>query len=506
MALMLAVSALLLVLNAVFVLLEFALVKVRASRIEVLARKGSSRAVKVQDMQQHLDRYLAAIQFGITIVSLALGWVGEPTIARVVAPFFDYLHLGLRPQVLHGVSFGVALALLSWVHIVFAELIPRSVGIQRADVVSMWGAYPLQLFTSVFRYPVAFMSWCAIGVLHLLGLKAVSESESVITEDEMRVMLGETHERGTFPLERLLLLENLFDIGTAKVTEAITPRERVVYLSLSKTPEQNMDIVRTKRYSRYPLCERDDLDSVVGMVHLKDLVLKGEDGKINFDLKRIRRDLVEVQDSEPLEKLLKTFPDKGTHMALVRGAGGRIVGLLTLEDIVEELIGEVHDEFDLPQAWSLAELVVPSAVVIETKHALDRKAAITQIVAKLAAAEPAVKEAEALQAVWDREMKFSSAVGRGVAVPHGRLAGLERAVVGVGRFSPPLPFPAPDNVPVRLVFVILTPAAQPVAQLKVLGRIASLVTNENLRRKLLRAKTPEVMLETLKTADTLLAA
>lgn len=504
---LLLVSLLLLILNGLFVLIEFALVKVRHSRMEVLARKGSSRALKVQDIQGHLDQYLAAIQFGITIVSLALGWIGEPAIAGVVKDVFERTGLPIRPELLHGVSYGVALALLAWMHIVFGELIPRSVGIQKADVVSMWGAYPLQIFTAIFRYPVALMSWCAVGVLHLAGLKSVTESDAAgISEEEMRVMLGETQEKGSFPLERLLLLENLFDIGSAKVSEAMIPRERIAFLSLTKTLEENLEVVRAKRYSRYPLCERDDLDSVVGMVHVKDLVLKADAAGLASDLRRVRREVAETVETEPLEKLLKAFPDKGIQMALVRNGLGRIVGLLTLEDIIEELIGEVHDEFDLPQAWSLAELVVPAAVVVQSHHSLDRRGAIALLVSKLAAAHPALKEAEALQVVWDRELKFSSAVGRGVAVPHGRLAGLERPLVALGKFSPPLPFPAPDGMPVRLVFLILTPAASPVAQLKVLGRIASLVTNENLRRKLLRAKTAESTLDILRTADTMLAA
>jgi PTS system nitrogen regulatory IIA component len=223
------------------------------------------------------------------------------------------------------------------------------------------------------------------------------------------------------------------------------------------------------------------------------------------DLRRARRDLVEVSEGEALEKLLKSFPDKGIHMAIVRDRLGAVSGLLTLEDIIEELIGEVHDEFDLKHAWSLMDVVVPQAVAVQLQ-APDRKAAISQLLSRLSAAAPELKAAEALEKVWERELKFSSAVGRGVAVPHARLLELPRPMVAVGRFAKPVPFSSPDNVPVRLVFLILTPSQSPVIQLKVLGRIASLLTNENLRRRLLRAKTAETMLDTLRTADTLLAA
>ncbi len=495
------VSVLLIFVNSLFVLMEYALVKVRASRIEVLARKGNHRALAVQEMQLHLDEYLAAIQVGLTMIALALGWLGEPALAQLFEHALARFNLDLPHRAVFGISFGAALVSLAWAQGVFGELLPRSVGIQKAEVVALWGAAPLRMFAAVFRWPVAFWSFCSLSIIKLMGLKPAASAESVVSEEEMRILLGETQEKGTLPLERLLLLENLFDLGSAKVAEAMIPRDKISYLSLSKTWEQNLEIIRAKRYSRYPLCE-DELDSVVGFVHLKDILLKGEGPTPN--LKHLRRELTEVPETEPLEKLLKQFPDKGTHMAIVRSGLGRIVGLLTMEDIIEELIGEVHDEFD-PQAWSLMDVVVNSAVAVQLQAA-DRQSAIKQLLAKLVAAEPTLKEAEVFEKVWERENKFSSAVGRGVAVPHGRLLDLAKPLVAVGRFAKPVPFPSPDNVPVRLVFLILTPAQSPVMQLKVLGRIASLVTNENLRRKLLRAKTAESMLETLRTADTMLAA
>lgn len=499
----LAFAAFLILVNALFVLMEYSLVKVRASRIEVLARKGNPRALAVQEIQARFDDYLAAIQFGITLVALALGWLGEPATAAVIDDGLSRLNLSVPPHAIHVAAFAGGLALLGFAQGLFGELLPRAIGIQKAETFALLGARPLQLFALFFRLPVGFMSSCTTSILRLLSLKPAAQAEAVFSEEEMRVLLGETQERGSIPLERLLLLENLFDFGSAKVAEAMVPRDKVVYLSLGRPIEENLKLIKGRRLSRYPLCE-EGLDSAIGLVHVKDLLLKADDGKLP-DLKRARRDIAEVLETDPLEKLLKTFPDKGIHMALVRNGLGKIVGLVTLEDIVEELIGEVHDEFDLPQAWSLIDLLVPQAVAVGLPAA-GRREAISEVVTRLCAAAPALKAADVMSVVWERELKFSSAVGRGVAVPHGRLPGLEKAMVGVGRFVKPVPFPAPDNAPVRLVFVILTPAAAPVAQLKVLGRIASLITNENLRRRLLRAKTAESLLEILKTADTLLAA
>jgi len=253
---------------------------------------------------------------------------------------------------------------------------------------------------------------------------------------------------------------------------------------------------------------------VLGMVHVKDLVLKAPapplsspsaQGGAAPDLRQVRRELAEVSENESLEKLVKVFPDKGIHMALVRNAQGNVSGLITLEDIMEELVGEINDEFDLPQAWSLAELVVGPAVAVGLQ-ASDRKAAVAALLSKLKAAVPELNEGDVFRSVMEREAKLSSAVGRGAAVPHARLSGISRPFIAVGRFAKPVPGPTPDNIPVRLFFLILTPVSAPIVQLRILGRIAALLTNENLRRKLLRAKTGEALLETLRTADTLLAA
>ncbi len=500
---MLLIAVFLVALNGVFVLIEFALVRVRPSRIEVLARRGSHPAMQVQEILAHLDVYLAAIQMGITIASLALGWIGEPALAALLSRGLVGLPWEIPSEVLHALSFGFALILLSLAHIVLGEVVPRSIGIQKAEIVMLWGAYPLRLFALAFRIPVAFMSWCSVSILRAVGLRAAAESESVVTEEEMRVLLGETQEKGTLPFERLMLLENLFDLGAAKAADAMVPLEKVAVLGLKKSWEENLEIIRSRRYSRYPLSEGGP-ETAKGFVHVKDILLRKDLAQAP-DWPALRREMVEVLDSEPLEKLLKTFPDKGIHMALVRDKGGRALGIVTLEDIVEELIGEVHDEFDLPHAWSLADVVVPAAVDVQMPAA-ERAAAIRQLLEKLRTAHPEINVEETYKAVWEREVKFSSAVGRGVAVPHARLATLARPLIALGRFQKGIAFPAPDSTPVRLVFLILTPASAPVVQLKILARIAGLAQNENLRRKLLRAKSSEALLDILRTADTLLAA
>jgi CBS domain containing-hemolysin-like protein len=498
--LMLLVAALIAA-NALFVLMEFALVRVRPARVEVLARKGGRRALAVQEALTRLDDYLAACQVGITILSLTLGWVGEPAIASAVERALGGWVQTLPPVVFHGAVFAVSLAILSWLHIVLGELVPRTLGIQFAETVSLWGIIPLMGFKTFLRWPVRFLSASSRGILRVFRVKPASEADHSVTVDEMRVLLGETQERGAMPLERLLLLENLFDFGSAKVSDAMRPRERIAYLSLARTWAENLAVIRDKRYSRYPLCETD-LDTAIGFVHIKDLLLT--EAGAEPDLKKIRRDLYEVADTELLEKLLKTMPDKGVHLAVARDGLNRIMGLLTLEDILEELVGEVRDEFEKTTGWMTGEFF-SGAAVDANLPTTERRETIRHLMDRMKAANPELDAEAAFAAVWDRELKFASAVGRGVLVPHARLPGLKSPLIAVGRFAKAPPLPTPDGTPLRLVFLILTPLETPTMQLKVLQRIASLITNETLRRKILRAKSDESLLNLLRTADTLLA-
>jgi len=493
---------LLVAVNALLVLLEFALMRARPARIELLARKGSAAALAVQEVLAKFDEHLAAMQLCLTIVSLALGAVGEPEVMAQLNAHFASWAAGVPAAWLRALSFALAVSLLALFQIVLAELVPRAIAIHSAEAIALFGARPLKAAALFLRWPVRLTSGASKALLRLFGLKAASEAEHGVTVEEMRVLLGETQEKGAMPLERLILLENLFDFASAKAAEAMRPREKIAFLSLARSWAENLALIREKRFSRYPLCELG-LDTALGYVHVKDLVLK--DAGPEPDLKKLRRDLFEISDAEPLEKLIKMMPDKGIHMALVRDGLSRVTGLLTLEDIVEELVGEVRDEFGRPRGWADGELFA-GAVVDANLPPGDRRAAIAALMGRLKAARPELDADAALAAVWERETKFASAVGRGVIVPHARLPGLPEPVIAVGRYAKAAPFPTPDNVGVRLVFLVLTPVEAPVVQLKILQRIASLVTNDNLRRRLWRAKTDESLLETLRTADTLLAS
>lgn len=499
----LVLIAVLIAINALFVLLEFGLMRVRPARLEIMARKGNARALAAQDVLARFDEHLAAIQVCLAIVSLALGAVGEPVVVAELNAHFARWVSWLPSSWLHVLAFAIAVAALACAQMILGELVPRAVALHYAEKIALAGARPLKALALFLRWPIRFTTAGSKAILRLFGLKSASEADHSISVEEMRVLLGETQDKGAMPLERLILLENVFDFASAKAAEAMKPREKISFLSLARTWAENLAVIRQKRFTRYPLCEKDDVDTALGYVHIKDLILREDTGEP--DLKRLRRDLFEISDAEPLEKLVKTLPDKGVHMALVRDGLNRVVGLLTLEDIIEELIGEVRDEFGRSRGWADGELFA-RAVVEANLPAGDRRSAISYLIARLKTARPELDGKAALETVWERELKFASAVGRGVIVPHARMAGLTEPVIAVGRYPKAANFPTPDGVPVRLVFLILTPVESPVTQLKILQRIASLVTNENLRRKLLRAKTDESLLEILRTADTLLAS
>ena len=499
----LALIAVLIAINAAFVLLEFGLMRSRPARMEILARKGNPAAIAVQEVLARLDEHLAAMQVCLAVNSLALGAIGEPAVVAQLNAHFARWVSWLRPSWLHVLSFGIAVAALAGIQMILGELVPRAIALHYAEKIALFGARPLKTLAMSLRWPIRLTTACSKGILRLLGLKPASEADHSVSVEEMRVLLGETQDKGAMPLERLILLENVFDFASAKVAEAMKPREKIAFLSLARPWAENLAVIRQKRFTRYPLCEGDDVDTAIGYVHLKDMILREDSGEP--DLKRLRRDLFEISDSEPLEKLIKTLPDKGVHMALVRDGLNRVVGLLTLEDIIEELIGEVRDEFGRSRGWADGELFA-HAVVEANLPPGDRRSAISYLIARLKTARPELDGKAALEAVWERELKFASAVGRGVIVPHARLSGLAEPIIAVGRYAKPAGFPTPDGVPVRLVFLILTPLETPVMQLKILQRIASLVINENLRRKLWRAKTDESLLEILRTGDTLLAS
>lgn len=482
-------------LNIFFVLAEFSLVRTQPARIEVMLAKGVRGSGLLLKMLRQLESYLSAIQIGVTMSTLGLGWLGEPAISKFIVAVIDRGQF-LGPHI-HTIGTVVSFLLIMYFQIVFAELVPRNIAIHKAETLALLIVYPLEMYKRLVQLPNWILAKSSSLISVMLGVPPAGEVEQVYSEAEVRVMLGASQEKGLVPLDRLLLIENLFDLSTLKVRDAMVPREKIVYLSLAKSWKENREILKGHHFSRYPLAD-PDLDHISGIVHVKDLDAFSD----GIRLADIKRKVVTVQDSEPLQPLLKIMTTQGKHM-MIAMRGLRVAGLITLEDVLEEIVGEIHDEFDAPMAWSLHGLLSPELIDLDMRATAPRDSVET--LANRVRSMHVIETQQVVRSVLERESQLPTAIGQGVAVPHARLSDIAKPIVAVGRSAKPLGFGAPDKVPVRLVFLILTPALQPLEQLRILGRVATLVNNQTLRRGLMRAKTPAQFLDIVRTSEALVA-
>ena len=339
----LAVILFLVLLNGFFVASEFAIVKVRGSQLEALEESGESRAAFARHVVAHLDAYLSATQLGITLASLALGWVGEPFLAKMLQPFF---HLaGVSSEgIIRTVSVTLAFAVITFLHIVLGELAPKSLAIRKSVGTTLWVARPLALFHITFRPAIWFLNGAANLVLkHVFQLQPASEHELAHSEEELRVILAESERaEEVSPLGKSILI-NALDMADRVVRDITTPRGEVVFLNTEDTFEENLKRALDSRHTRFPLCD-GHLDSTIGLVHIKDMLkLMREPGA---DMHSIKRDILPVPEMMPLEKLLTFFLARHAHLGLVVDEFGGTVGVVTLDNVLEELVGEIQDEFD----------------------------------------------------------------------------------------------------------------------------------------------------------------
>ena len=332
-------------LNGFFVASEFSIVKVRGTRIQELIQQGSQPARRAQTLIQSMDEYLSVTQLGITVASLALGWIGEPAFASLFEPIFRNLG-SLKPVLTHGLAASAAFLLITFLHIVMGELTPKSLAIQRAEDVILWVATPLAWFYKI-SYPFVWaLNGTANFFLRLVGIVPMSESDLVHSEEELRLILANSHAHGVLDREERKMLERVFDFADRSVRQVMLPSLEVVFLDLQKSLEENLQIAREHRHTRYPLCD-GTLDRIVGIVHVKDLFWQYRQLGEKFNLMSAKRPVQFVPDSKYIKTLLTEFRRTRTHLAVVVDEYGATVGMVTLEDILEELVGEIQDEFDI---------------------------------------------------------------------------------------------------------------------------------------------------------------
>jgi CBS domain containing-hemolysin-like protein len=335
--------AALVALNGFFVACEFAIVKVRGSQLDALVEEGNVRATFVKHVRGHLDAYLSATQLGITLASLALGWIGEQFLVQMLQPAFALVNIHSH-AVVTSVSIALAFVAITFLHIVFGELGPKYTAIANPLPVSLRLVRPLRLFYILFK-PIIWLLHKSSNLLlqGLFRLKPVSGGELAHTEEELRLILDQSQKsEEVSPLGRDLLM-NALDLRRRVVRDIMTPRGEVVYLDLEEDFESNVTKALESRHTRFPLC-RGHLDNTVGLVHIKELVPMMRDPQP--DLMRIKRELIPVPEMMSLEKLLSLFLTRHAHLAIVVDEFGGAVGMVTLENVLEELVGDIQDEFD----------------------------------------------------------------------------------------------------------------------------------------------------------------
>jgi CBS domain containing-hemolysin-like protein len=336
----LVLGFLLVALNGFFVAAEFALVKVRPTQIDPYVAQGLRRARVARHMVRHLDAYLSATQLGITLSSLALGWIGEPAFAWVVEPlvrpFTD------DPQVLHSVALTASFLAITILHIVLGELAPKSVAIRKSEGTALLIALPLFVFYKLTDPAIWILNHTANALLKVVGIAPVSEGELAHDEEELRLLLSSTP-ASHISSQKRELLDNIFELSHRVARQIMLPRQDVVYLSTTRTLSENLRIARRSGHTRFPLCE-GDLDHVVGLVHIKDVFRR--DRPLN-SLKEVARDIAFVPETLELDRLLKRMRTERFHLAAVIDEYGGVSGVVTLEDVIEEIVGPIQDEFDV---------------------------------------------------------------------------------------------------------------------------------------------------------------
>ena len=325
--------------NGFFVASEFALVGVRRSRVETLAASGSGNARRLLGLLDHLNAYISATQLGITMASLALGWIGEPVVAHILEEPLKGL---VSEAALHTISFTVAFTIITFLHIVLGELAPKTLALERAERTALAIALPMELFYKVFRWPIRLLDWAGTRTVRLFGLHPSREHGSIYTEEELRGLIDVSRRSGQLKEDEQRLLEGVFEFSDAEVREAMVPRTEVVAVSASASLDEARELFRTTGYSRLPVYH-DRLDEVVGVLFRKDVDMGQARGG---SLASLARHPTFIPASASLGDALRQMQASHVHLMFVVDEHGGLEGILTLEDLLEEIVGEIDDEYD----------------------------------------------------------------------------------------------------------------------------------------------------------------
>jgi CBS domain containing-hemolysin-like protein len=334
---------LLVLLNGFFVAAEFALIRIRPTQLEPFVERGWRRARIARHMILHLDAYLSATQLGITLASLGLGWIGEPAFSWLIEPVVVFF-AGRNPQLVHSVGLTVSFLAITILHIVLGELTPKWVALRHVRPAALLVALPLHAFYRATYPAIWLLNRAARGLTRLLGVAPPQGGGGIRDEAELRRLLASSPDEEVSEQKRELL-DNVFELSHRVARQIMLPRQDVVYLSTTRPLAENLRLVRRGGHTRFPLCD-GDLDHVTGLIHIKDLYR--HEGPLD-DLREVAREIAFVPETLELDRLLKRMRTERFHLAAVIDEYGGVSGIVTLEDVIEELVGQIHDEFDVEQ-------------------------------------------------------------------------------------------------------------------------------------------------------------
>lgn len=334
--------------NGYFVAAEFALVSARKTRLEEAAREGDGKATLALRVIQSLDRYISATQLGITLASLGLGWIGEPQLARLLEGLFSRFPPALAEIATHGVAVAIAFTIITTLHIVLGELVPKSIALLYPESVSRWLAIPLIGFAWLMHYPIAMLHNTAGVILRVTGVRSAGNHDRLHSPEEIRILVEQSGEGGSLGAQDASLLEGVFEFSEKNAEEVMTPRTEMVALEADLTVEQAADAIAAAGRSRYPVYT-DSLDEITGVVLAKDVLraVRHQPGSL---VKAIMRQPLFVPGTREVEDVLTDMKRMKTHFAVVLDEYGGTAGLVTMEDLLEEIVGEIYDEHDADSA------------------------------------------------------------------------------------------------------------------------------------------------------------
>ncbi|MBD7944538.1 MULTISPECIES: hemolysin family protein [Psychrobacillus] len=377
-ALNLTIFVILIALTAFFVATEFAIVKVRQSRIDQLLAEGRKGSKAAKQVTTHLDEYLSACQLGITVTALGIGMVGESTFEFILHPLFEAI--GIGTDNIHYFTIGAAFVIATFLHVVVGELAPKTIAIQKAEAVTLVFAKPIMIFYKILYPFIWFLNGSARLLVGLFGMKPASEHELSHTEEELRLLLAESYKSGEINQNELKYVNNVFEFDDRIAREIMVPRTQIIGFEINATFHEVLTTISEERYTRYPVYE-EDRDNIIGFINIKDFLTQGINNRItveNFTIKHFVNPVINTIETTPINSLLLKMQKERIHMAILLDEYGGTSGLVTVEDILEEIVGEIRDEFDDDEVPDVRK-VKEDHYIIHTNVLLDDVAKLLRI-------------------------------------------------------------------------------------------------------------------------------